>query len=245
MQRRQLLRLAAGGIAALSLPVIAQQQRVRRIGFLSLTTVQANAAWLAAFREGMLQLHWVDGRDYLIDARYTNGVAQAAPGLAADLVATQPDLLLTPGDTSTRLLAQRTRTIPIVFAVAQDPVGNGNVASLQRPGGNATGLANLARDLSAKRLQLLKEAFPRVAHVVSLFEPENSGSVSEAKEIEEAGPRLGMRITLIELRKPADIEPAFKRGAALGAQAYILTQGGAINSLFQRGMSLEEGSTFH
>jgi len=231
MQRRQILRLAAVGLAALSLPALAQQEkRVRRIGFFSGGSLQSNAAWLTAFREGILALRWVEGRDYVIDARYANGVAQAQPGLAAELVATRPDLLLVVADEGARLLAQRTKTIPIVFAIAQDPVGSGLAASLRRPGGNATGLANLGSELGAKRLQLLKEAFPRVAHVVLLFEPDSVGTVSEAKEIEEAAPRLGMRVTPIGLRLPADTEPAFKRGTALGAQAYIVTQGGLMNS---------------
>jgi len=117
-----------------------------------------------------------------------------------------------------------------VFAITQDPVGNGLVASLRRPGGNATGLTTISTELSSKRLQLLKEAFPRVAHVVLLFEPDNVGSVSQAKEIEEVASRLRVRITPIELRQPSDIEPAFKRAAAIGAQAYIVTTGGTLAS---------------
>ena len=231
MQRRQILRLTAAGLAALSLPALAQpQRRVRRIGYFIPASVQSSAAWLAAFRQGMAELRWVEGRDYVIDARYANGVAQVLPGLAAELVATKPDLLLTTGDLVVRLLAQRTKTIPIVFTLGQDPVGNGVAASLRRPGGNATGLTTLARDLSAKRLQLLNEAFPRVAHVVVLFEPDNMASVSQAKEIEDAAQRLGMRVTLIGLRQAADIEPAFKRGAALGAQAYTVAVGFFLNS---------------
>jgi len=231
MTRRKLLLALGAGTALAALPVLAQQEkRVRRIGYFGLGNAKTNASRLVAFRAGMLELRWVEGRDYVIDARYANGVTQAGPGLAAELVATRPDLVLTSGDLVIRLLTQRTKTIPIVFTIAQDPVGNGLVASLQRPGGNATGLTSLARELGAKRLQLLKEAFPRVAHVVLLFEPDNMGSVSQAKEIEEAAPRLGMRITPIELRQPADTEPAFKRGAALGAQAYIVTQGGVLST---------------
>jgi putative ABC transport system substrate-binding protein len=201
-----------------------------RIGYLSLSNAQTAAAWLAGFRAGMLELRWVEGRDYVIDARYADGVAQVAPGLAAELVATQPDLLLANAEQGVRPLAQRTKTIPIVFAVAQDPIGTGLVASLRRPGGNVTGLTNMATELSAKRLQLLKEAFPRVADVALLFEPDNVGSVSQAKEIEGAAPRLGMRVTPIELRQLADIEPAFKRATALGAQAYLVAAGGTANS---------------
>ena len=229
MSTRRKMLLALGALAAL--PALGQpQKRLRRIGYLSLANVQGGAARLAAFRDGMSELGWIEGRDYVIDARYTNGVAQAAPGLAAELVATRPDLLLTPADEGVRLLAQGTKTIPIVFTIAQDPIGTGLAASLQRPGGNVTGLSSLASELGAKRLQLLKEAFPRVVRIVLLIEPEDIGSVSQAKEIREAAALLGMRVTPIELRQPEDIEPAFKRGAALGAQAYILSQGGVMNS---------------
>jgi putative ABC transport system substrate-binding protein len=226
MQRRQILSLTAAGLAVLSLSALAQQEkRVRRIGYFSGSTAQGNAAWLAAFREGMAELRWVEKRDYVIDARYGNGVASAFGGLAAELVAARPDLLLTSGDTVARLLTEKTKTVPIVFAVAQDPVGNGLAASLQRPGGNATGLSSQAPELGAKRLQLLKEAFPRVAHVVVLFEPAVGGSLSQAKEAEGAAASLGMRVTAIELAQAADIEQAFKRGAALPAQAYLVAEG--------------------
>jgi len=226
--RRELL-IALSALA--SLPALAQQdKRVRRIGYFIQGSLQSSATLLAAFREGMSALQWIDGRDYVIDARYANGDVKALPGLAAELVASQPDLLLAGGDEDVRQLNRRTKTIPIVFAIGQDPVGTGVVASLQRPGGNATGLATLARELAAKRLQLIKEAFPRVAHVVVLFDPSNLGSVAQLKEIESASPRMAMQITPIELRQPADIEPAFKRGAALGAQAYMVTQSGVITS---------------
>jgi len=231
MVRRRLLLAFGAGSLWVVLPAFGQQEkRVRRIGYFSGGSLQSNAAWLAAFRLGMAALRWVEGRDYVIEARYANGVAEAGPGLAAELVASQPDLLLAPGDERVRLLAQRTKTIPIVFAVTQDPLVSGVVASLQRPGGNATGLTTLARDLSAKRLQLLKEAFPRVAHVVLLFEPADVGSASQVKDVEEAAARLKIRVTPIGLRQAADIEPAFKRGAALGAHAYIVPQGFLITS---------------
>ena len=231
VRRRQMLRFAIAGLAALSIPALAQpQRRARRIGYLNLTSGQGSADWLAAFRKGMAELRWVEGRDYVIDARHAGGVPQAGPSLAAELVATRPDLLLTTADEPARLLAQRTKTIPIVFVTGQNPVGSGVAASLRRPGGNVTGLTTLAIDLAAKRLQLLKEAFPRVAHVVLLFQPANVGSLSQVKEIEEAAARLGTRITSIGLRQAADIEAAFKRGAALGAHAYMVTSGSSITT---------------
>ena len=229
-RRRVLLALGAGSVSV-SLPALGQQERgVRRIGYISGQNVKNNAAYLAAFRDGMSELRWVEGRDYAIDARYANGVAQVLPDMATALVATRPDVLLTTGGAVVRLLAQRTKTIPIVFGIDQDPLGNELVASLQRPGGNVTGLATLARDLGAKRLQLLKEAFPRIVRVVVLFEPDNVVSLSQAKEIEAAAVRLGMRATPIELRQAADIEPAFRRGAALGAHAYTVAQGFFVGS---------------
>ena len=223
-RRRLVIALGVSGLSVL-LPALAQQEkRLRRIGYFTMGTAQSNVPYVAAFREGMSELRWVEGRDYVIDARYANGVAQAGPGQAAELVAIQPDLILTPTNEGVRLLGQRTKTIPIVFAIAQDPVGTGFAATLRRPGGNATGLTTLGRDLGAKRLQLLKEAFPRVAHAVLLHQPTDVGSVSQMKEIEEAASRLAMRITPIELLQPADIELAFTRGAALGTHAYIVTQ---------------------
>jgi putative ABC transport system substrate-binding protein len=221
--RRQVL-LALGALA--SLPALAQQPpRVRRIGWVSSGHAGDNPEWFAALRLGMAELKWVEGRDYVIDVRYTNGVSQAFPGLADQMVASQPDLLFAPGDESVRMLMQRTKTIPIVFAISVDPVGNGLVASLQRPGGNATGMTNLLRELGPKRLQLLKEAFPRVAHVGVLYEPDAVDSAAQAKDIEAAAKPLGMRITLLALRQAADIEPALKRGAALGVQAYATVAG--------------------
>ena len=229
--RRRLLIATMGLVVTPFLPVHAQtERRVRQIGYLSQTNVQVNAARLAAFRAGMLELGWVEGRDYNIEARYANGVTHALPGLAADLVAARPDLLLVPSDEDVRLLAQSTKTIPIVFAITQDPVGNGLAVSLRRPGGNATGLTTISTELSSKRLQLLTQAFPRIGHIVLLFEPDNVGSVSQAKEIGQAAARLGVRITPVELRSPSDVEPAFKRSAAIGAQAFIVTTGGTIAS---------------
>ncbi|MBI2318244.1 MAG: ABC transporter substrate-binding protein [Betaproteobacteria bacterium] len=205
------------------------ERRVQRIGYLSGVSAQSGAGWLAAFRQGMAELRWVEGRDYVIDARYAEGVAQAQADLAAKLVAMQPDLLLSVGDNGARILAQRTKTIPIVFTIGTDPVGRGVAASLVRPGGNVTGLSALARDLGAKRLQLLKEAFPRVAHVAVLFVPDAAGKI-QVQEIEEAAARLKLRVSPIELRQAADIEPAIRRGAVLGANGYIITQNLLMNA---------------
>jgi putative ABC transport system substrate-binding protein len=224
IRRRQFLLAVAAGSLTVSLLALAQQERrVRRIGYLTGGNLQNNTVWLAAFRDGMAALRWVEGRDYVIDARYANGVLQALPGLASELVEIRPDLLLTTVETPVRVFTERTKTIPIVFTIAVDPVGNGLAASLPRPGGNATGLTALTRELAAKLLQLIKETFPRVAQVGVLFAPGEVGNLSLMQDIEAAAARLKLRVTPLEMRQPADIDPAFKRSAALGAQAYIVT----------------------
>ena len=226
--RRKLLVTLGAAALGNALPVHAQQPpgKPRRIGYLTLGSAESNAHYLVAFRAGMAALKWVEGRNYVIEARYAEGVAQAVAKLAAELVAQQPDLILTAGDGSLRALLQQTKTIPLVVGIAQDPVGNGLVASLRRPGGNATGLTSLASGLGSKRVQILNEAFPRLAHIAVLYEPENPGGVAQWKEVEEAAKRLKLRATPHELRQPADIAPAFKRGAEQGVQAWIVAQGG-------------------
>jgi putative tryptophan/tyrosine transport system substrate-binding protein len=199
------------------------QAPVRRIGYLGLTSAQSHGLFLEAFRAGMGALRWVEGRDYRLDARFASGVTQAGGELANELIAGAPDLLLAPSEAPARLLVHRTKTIPIVFAYGADPVGSGLAASLRQLGGNVTGLTSMAAELWPKRVQLLKEAFPACVHVGMLFAPNAENSVAEAKGIEAAAPLLGMRATALELRQVADIEPAFKRGASLGAQAYVVT----------------------
>ncbi len=107
----------------------------------------------------------LEGCDYAVEVRSANGVMQAGPAVAAELVATRPDLILGMGDPSVKMLLAATKTIPIVFGVGMDPVGTGVVASLRRPGGNATGFTTMAAELWPKRMQLLKEAFPMVGHI--------------------------------------------------------------------------------
>ncbi|MFN0185814.1 MAG: ABC transporter substrate-binding protein [Aquabacterium sp.] len=186
--------------------------------------------FLAAFRKGMGELNWVEGRDYVIDARHANDNLPDAAGLADALVASRPDVLFAPGDASARLLKQRTSTIPIVFAIAADPVGSGLVESLQRPGTNLTGMTNQLRELGPKRLQLLKEAFPKVMHVGIPFEPKDLASTAQAKTVEEAGKVLGMRTSLIALTEAADVEPALLRAAAAGVQAFLPVSGPLVVS---------------
>jgi putative tryptophan/tyrosine transport system substrate-binding protein len=175
MKRREFITLL-GGAAAWPLAARAQQpgERMRRIGVLmgyaeSDSEAQAN---LAAFREGLQKLGWTEGRDIRIDTRWaTPADAESVQRFAKELVALQPDLILSHITPTTAALLQQTRTIPIIFANVSDPVGSGFVASLPRPGGNVTGFATIEGSLGGKWLELLNEIAPRVNRVAFLFNP--------------------------------------------------------------------------
>jgi putative tryptophan/tyrosine transport system substrate-binding protein len=229
MRRRKLLEAIVAACAATHVPYARAQRRLWRIGYHSAASAQSNPGWLDAFRRGMSELGWSEPRHYVIDARFADGVPDAVSRLAAELVATQPDVLLTTAGTSIKALAETTRTVPIVFTIAADPVAEGFAKSLQRPGTNLTGLTTLTRDVAAKRLQLLKDAFPGVSHVALLYQIGDSNSEIQVKEYEEAGSRLNVRISPLELRKPADIESAFGQVSAIGADACAIASGFMIN----------------
>jgi putative ABC transport system substrate-binding protein len=230
MNRRDTLAGIASCITLASIPARAQQPGTpRRIGYFSAASAAANAPRLAAFRQGMSELGWVDGKDYIVDARYAEGAAANISQLAADVVASRPDLILTPGDAGIRALARVTKTIPIVFATSVDPIALGEVKSLQRPGGNITGLGTLRGPLGAKRLELLKQAFPHIAHVSAVFEGEDIATKSQLPDIESAAARLGVRVTLSDIGKRG-LDSAIKDAAAAGCQAFIVIEGYLINS---------------
>ena len=155
--RKKVTCLALGALLfALGFPAEAQQPaRVPRIGYLATASTSTNPARTEAFRQGLRELGYVEGKNISIEYR----------ALAAELVRLKVDVIVTPGATSTRAAKEATSTIPIVMAQDPDPIGNGFVASLARPGGNITGLSNLNRELSGKRLELLKEVVPRLSRV--------------------------------------------------------------------------------
>lgn len=221
-------------VALCAMPLLARAQdarRARRVGVLLLASARSSEVWLAAFRKGMADLRWVEGRDYVIDARFGDGMAKAGPALAAELVAKRPDVVLTGAEEAAKQLIQRSPTLPVVFAVCKDPVGSGIAASLQRPGGSATGLTDLSSGLAGKQLQLLTEAFARVASVAVLFDPSDAGSLSQVREIEDASVHLKIRMLRVELEQ--DVERAFKRAGAMGAQANLVTSGPLARSHLQ------------
>jgi putative tryptophan/tyrosine transport system substrate-binding protein len=174
MKRRKFITLLCGAAAAWPLAARAQQpDQFRRIGVLmsfAESDPQAQAR-VAAFRKGLQELGWAEGRNIRIDIRWATSDAALMQRFAKELVALQPDLILSHNTPTTATLLQQTRTIPIVFAVVSDPIGSGFIASFPRPGGNVTGFTNIEPTMAGKWLELLKEIAPRVARVAFLFNP--------------------------------------------------------------------------
>jgi putative ABC transport system substrate-binding protein len=174
MRRRAFITLLGGAAAAWPLAARAQQaERMRRIGVLMSASEHdpEYQADMAAFREGLRKLGWTDGRNIRIDTRWGAADAESMQAFAKELVALQPELIVSQSTPTTAALLQETRTIPIVFAQVVDPIGSRFVASLARPGGNATGFVNLEPTMAGKWLELLKEIAPRVKRVAILFNP--------------------------------------------------------------------------
>ena len=172
--RREFVVALGGAAMAWPLTTRAQQPgRMRRIGVLMAfaESDREAQAWIAAFRAGLQKLGWTEGRNFRIDIRWAASDADSRQRFAKELVASQPDLILSHTTPTTAALLQQTRTIPIVFAFVADPVGSGLVASIPRPGGNVTGFSNLEGSMAGKWLELLKEIAPRVARVAFLFNP--------------------------------------------------------------------------
>ncbi len=195
-------------------PVAAEAQqaaKVARIGFLS-GCLACGPHLPEAFRQGLRDLRYVDGQNLVIEYRDAEGKLERLPALAAELVALKVDVILAAGEPHALAAKQATRTLPIVFVFAPDPVTSGLVTSLARPGGNVTGLSALTPELVGKRLELLTQVVPGVSRVAVLWQPGASGERTEKdvlKGAEVAARVLGVRLQFVEARGPADIDGAF------------------------------------
>ena len=202
-------------LASLVTPLTAGAQpagTVYRIGFLGNTPPTkdpANQRFFRAFVQGLRESGWMEGQNAIIEARYADGRTERFPELAADLVRLKVDVIVTAAGPATHAAKQATTTIPIVAIALADPVGQGLVASLARPGGNITGSATLFPELAAKRLALFKETFPWISRVAVLRNPANPGNVLVWKEVQVAGRTLGLTLHAGEARGPDDLEGAF------------------------------------
>jgi putative ABC transport system substrate-binding protein len=199
-----------------------QPKKVARIGFLAAVSHSANSARFEAFRQGLRELGYVEDKIIVIEWRYAEGKLDRLPALAAELVRLKVDVIVSGGSTATRPAKEATNTIPIVMAQDTDPVGSGFVASLARPGGNITGLATLAPELSGKQLELMKEIVPRLSRVAVLGSSTRSGNAQSVKETELAAGAFGVKLQYLDLRGPKDIETAFRAASNGRADAVLV-----------------------
>ena len=202
--------------------VFAQQAaKAHRIGVLFGTTRSFNATRIETFRQSLRDLDYFEGKNVMIEYRYADGQLDLLPALASELVQLKVDVIVTSATSGVLAAKQATSTIPIVFTALGDPVGSGLVASLARPGGNVTGLSILATELSGKRLELLKEAFPKVTRVVMLWNPTSSGESLQFKETQAVAKALGVQLQSMEVRGANDFETGFQLAKKEGAQALL------------------------
>ena len=224
MERRAFLGTLAGGLLAAPSTGDAQPAgKVYRVGYLTAGSISANPRVLEAFRQGLRDLGWVEGRNVVIEYRSAEGRFDRLPDLAAELVRLKVDVIVatpTPGALAAK---KATSTIPIVGASLTDPVGLGVIASLARPGGNVTGVAySVGTDIFGKDLSLLKEVVPKVRRVAVLSNPDGPAQPLTIRNIKEAAESLGVQLQLVEARGPGDFDGAFAAMARERAGALLV-----------------------
>jgi putative ABC transport system substrate-binding protein len=203
-----------------------QPKKVPRIGYLG-GSATANPDRLEAFRRGLRDLGYVEGKNIALELRFPEGDLQRERAFAAELVGLNVDVIVTVGSNATRAAKEATAAIPIVMTQDPDPVANKFVASLARPGGNITGLSNLNRELSGKRLELLKEVIPRLSRVAVFGTSIQPGNPQSLKETELAARALGVKLQYLDVLEAKDIEASF-RAATKGRAEAALGLGGAV-----------------
>ena len=229
MNRRAFITLLGGAAAAWPLTARAQQpERMRRIGVLHLQAADdpEQQARIAAFRQGLQQFGWIDGRNLRIDFRWSAGSAADARKYASELVALSPDVILTSGAGAVAPLLQATRSVPIVFVLVADPVGAGIVDSLARPSGNVTGFTSFEYSFGGKWLELLKEIAPSVTRAAVIRDPTDSAGIGVFGAVQTAASSVGVELSPVNVRDASEMERAivaFARGSNGGL---ILTPGG-------------------
>jgi len=207
MKRREFITLLGGAAAALPLAAPAQQPAMPVIGYLGANTPSAESQRIAAFVQRLRELGWIEGRTIAIEVRWAEGRNERFAEIVAEFVRLKVDVIVTAGTAAVVAAKQATSVIPIVFAVAGDPVGTGLVASLARPGGNVTGLSNQSADLPGKRLELLREVVPGLRRLAILANVGSPLVVLEMREVQGTARTLGLEVATSEIRRAEDIAP--------------------------------------
>jgi putative ABC transport system substrate-binding protein len=208
-------------LAAVQIVGAQQPTKIPRIGYLDAVSLSVNAARIEAFRQGLRELGYVEGKNIVIEWRSAEGKRDRLPALASELVGLKVDIIVSSGNSVTRSAKEATSTIPIVMAQDSDPVGSGTVASLARPGGNITGLSTLSPELSGKRLELLKEIVSKLSRVAVLGTSTQPGYAQVLKELELAAGALKVKLQYLDILDAKDIETAFRAATKGRAQAVL------------------------
>jgi ABC-type uncharacterized transport system substrate-binding protein len=223
--------LLAALLLTIAPPADAQQvKKVPRIGYLVAGSASSLSARTEAFRQGLREFGYIEGKNIVIEWRFAEGKPERVRALAAELVHLDVDVIVAAGPAAIRPAKEATVTIPIVMGFDNDPVGNGFVASLARPGGNITGLSTLAPEISGKRLELLKEIVPKVSRVAVLGASTEPDYTQVVRETELAAGALGVKLQYVDVREPKDIETAFRAESKGRAEAVLVLNSPVLNS---------------
>ena len=224
MRRREFISLIGGAAAVWPLAARAQQPAMPVIGFLSGTSSKGYAPYLAAFREGLREGGFVEGQNVTIEYRWADDHYERLPELAADLVTRRVALIAAAGGSPAALAAKSaTTTIPIVFQIGVDPVKAGLVSSLNQPGGNITGFANLALEVGPKRLELLHRLVPNATNIAVLVNPARSNVEAETKDMQSAANKLGLQLNVLYASTERDFDKVFATSVQLRAGGVVIS----------------------
>ena len=219
-----LLAVVAGG-----LPVDAQQApKIPKVGLFTPSTPVAAAPLVDAFKQGLRELGYIEGKTFVLEVRYGEAKPERLRELARDLVALKVDVIVVSTDGAIAAVRRETGTIPIVMTNSSDPVGTGFVASLPHPGGDVTGISNISPELSGKRLELLRQVVPELSRVAFFWNPEVRGNLLDYKETERAASSLHLELQSVEVSSAEDLDRGFSAVTAQRAQALILPAGNAV-----------------
>ena len=199
-----------------------QSTKVPRIAYVTASSASMQARRFEVFQQGLRDLGYVEGKNILVEYRFADGKVDRLPRIAAELVDLKVKVIVTAGPSVTGPVKQATSTIPIVMAQDGDPVGNGFVASLARPGGNITGLSSYSAELNGKRLELLKEIVPRLSRIAVVGMSSNPGNSQSLKDTELAADKFGVKVQYLEIRQKKDVEPALQTASKARAEAVIV-----------------------
>ena len=237
MQRREFITLLGGAAAAWPLAARAQQPAMPVIGFLRSTSLADATHLVTAFRDGLKETGFVEGQNVAIEYRYAEGHNDRLPALVADLIDRRVAVIV--GNNAAALAAKAaTSTVPIVFAYGGDPVKDGLVASLNRPGGNVTGVVFIEGVLGAKRLELLRQIVPKATTIAVLVNPNNPETVSERSDVQAAALAIGQQLLVLDVSSDRDIETAFATFVQRGAGALLVGTGAFMYSHRERIVAL-------